>query len=109
MRDRRPVDSISTEELEQITRLRRRTARAEKLRAMAQRGRLVGESPLLSSPESISQSAPVRRRWRVLDYLLLLVELGAVTGLLYVLVNGVNILRTLNTEVAEVLTLPPLT
>ena len=82
MRDQRPVDSISTEELEQITRLRRRTARAEKLRAMAQRGRLVGESPLLSSPESISQSAPVRRRWRVLDFLLLLVELGAVTGLL---------------------------
>jgi len=109
MRDQRPVDSISTEELEQITRLRRRTARAEKLRAMAQRGRLVGESPLHSSPESISQSAPVRRRWRVLDFLLLLVELGAVAGLLYVLVNGVNILRTLNTEVTEVLTLPTLT
>ncbi|MBF8286092.1 MAG: peptidase C60 family protein [Anaerolineales bacterium] len=97
MRDQRPVDSISTEELEQITRLRRRTARAEKLRAMAQRGRLVGESPLLSSPESISQSAPVRRRWRVLDYLLLLVELGA------------NVLRTLNQEVAAALTLPTLT
>jgi sortase A len=109
MRDQRPVDSISTEELEQITRLRRRTARAEKLRAMAQRGRLVGESPLLSSPESISQSAPVRRRRRILDLLLLLVELGAVAGLIFVLVSGANVLRSLNQEVAAALTLPTLT
>jgi len=88
MRDRRPVDSISTEELEQIARLRRRAARAERLRIPAQRGRLVGESLLLSSPESISQPAPVRRRRRILDFSLLLVELGAVAGLLYVLVMG---------------------
>ena len=108
MRDQRPVDSISTEELEQITRLRRRTARAEKLRAMAQRGRLVGESPLLSSPESISRSAPVRRRWRVLDFLLLLVEIGAVAGLAYVLVSGTTVLWTLNQEVAAALALPAL-
>ena len=109
MRDPRPVDSIPTEELEQIARLRRRAARAEKLRAMTRVGRVMGESPLLSSPEPISQRAPVRRRWRILDFLLLLVELGAVAGLLYVLVNGANVLRTLNTEVAEVLTLPTLT
>src|SRR5574341_170727 len=93
MRDQRPVDSISTEELERIARLRRNAARAEKLHALARRGRLVGESPLLSSPEPISQPAPMRRRWRVLDFLLLLVELGAVAGLLYVLINGVNVLR----------------
>jgi sortase A len=109
MRDRRPVESISTEELERIARLRRNAARAERLHAMARRGRLVGDSPLLSSPEPISQPAPMRRRWRILDFLLLLVELGAVAGLLYVLVNGVNVLRTLNTEVAEVLTQPTLT
>src|SRR5574337_1039112 len=112
MRDRRPVDSISTEELERIARLRRNAARAEKLHAMARRGRLVGESPLLSSPESMSrptQPSPNRGRWRALDVLLLLVELSAVAGLILVLVSGANVLRTLNQEVAAALTLPTLT
>ena len=76
---------------------------------MARRGRLVGESPLLASDEPDQPTPPAPRKRTILDYLLLLVEFGAVVGLLYVLVNGATVLRVLNTEVAQVLTLPTLT
>ncbi len=112
MSDQRPVDSISTEELERIARLRRSAARTEKLRSMTRVGRVMGESPLLSSPESISrptQPFPNRHRRRALDVLLLLVEVSVVAGLIFVLVSGANVLRSLNQEVAAALTLPTLT
>jgi sortase A len=55
-------------------------------------------------------SVPVRRKRSVwMDRLLLLVELLAVAGLIFVLFNGVNVLRSLNSEVASILQQPTLT
>lgn len=61
------------------------------------------DDPLLS--EEDSQPAPRRSRiW--LDRLLVLIEVAAVLGLVYVIFNGVNIMRTLNQEVATALEVP---
>ncbi len=53
------------------------------------------------------EGEPRRERSRIwLDRLLFLVEFAAVVGLVYVLFNGVNILRDLNNEVSAALTVP---
>ncbi len=46
---------------------------------------------------------------RLVDNLLLLVELAAVVGLFWVLSNGVQIVRSLNTEFSQAMVLPTLT
>ncbi len=62
----------------------------------------VDSDPLLSE-----EGEPRRERSRVwLDRLLFLVEFAAVVGLVYVLFNGVNILRDLNKEVSAALIVP---
>lgn len=53
MRDKRTVDELSIEELEIILAIKKREARQERLRQMAQRGRVVG-----ASPEDNRQPAP---------------------------------------------------
>ena len=55
------------------------------------------------------QAVKTRRRSRFFDRALLLVEISAVIGLLLVLLNGLNLLRNLNTEVVSALVLPTLT
>lgn len=114
MTDRRPVNSVNTDELEQIVRMRRSEERAAKLRKMAARGRPVG--PRLSEATSAAMPsappAPVRRRKTLWDYVLLLIEVGAIAGLLYVLVSQFTTLqniRALNAEVVEAIALPTLT
>jgi hypothetical protein len=70
MTDRRPVDSVNTDELEQIARMRRSEERAAKLRKMAARGRLVGPriSEATSAAAPSAPPAPVRRRKTLWDY-----------------------------------------
>jgi sortase A len=61
MVDRRTVNQLSIEELEQILLIKRREARQERLRQLAAEGRLADESPLLAEelPSPHSQRFPV--------------------------------------------------
>jgi sortase A len=55
------------------------------------------------------RSAAPRRRRRALDGFLLVVEILAVLGLVFVLFNGLEVIRELNLEVAQALEQPTLT
>ena len=93
MRDRRPVNSLDIHELEHVIRMRRHAKRVERLRP----------------GDPVGRPATTRRQWVPLDFLLAIVELGAVAGLGYLLVGGASTLRALNTRVAEALAPPTLT
>ncbi len=118
MRDRRSVDDLSIEELEQIVRIRKREARLARLERFARAGRRQGDlslpedgAPLPEPPEDDEQSIPYQsfvydgqpdaasRR----DRLLLGVELAAALGLVAVLVFAVMLLRDINRESSEAL------
>jgi sortase A len=64
-------------------------------------GQIIPEAPASKTKPSFVR--------RLLDRSLLLVELLAVAGLVFVLFSGMRILRSLNTQVAEVLVQPTLT
>ncbi len=125
MADRRTVDELSIEELEQILLIKRRQARRERLRRLAAEGRLADRSPLLADetpPPSRAPKSPwpVAGRFRssnvrplssqdsdpapgklgrVRDRLLLALEILALAGLVAVLIGSYDSLRTLNEEV----------
>jgi sortase A len=133
MTDRRTIDDLSLEELEQILLVKRREARHHRLRQLAAEGRLADRSPLLAeetpslsrSPKSpwpaagrfqstkvrplsdvdangSARGRPRSRLSRVRDRLLLMVEVAALMGLVFVLISSYGTLRTLNTEAAIV-------
>ncbi|MDX9953743.1 MAG: class D sortase [Anaerolineae bacterium] len=122
MKDRRPVDELSIEELEEILRLKKREARLERLRA--RQGEAVDSeapassaalspAPVVSPPASGRYSVvleePARGRgerrsiqWRwVTDKLLLMVEVLAILGLVLVATQMLSTIRTLNAESQE--------
>jgi sortase A len=92
---------------------KRRGARRERLEHFKRTGRMVDVAPDLlaeSAPvvETLEETtdqphAPVSRRRRVTDRVLLAVEVLAVVGLVGVLISGLGILRDLNAEVAAAL------
>lgn len=92
MPDRRPVDSLDPEELERILYLRRQAERAKQREGQ---------------PRPHRKPAPRKRA--LLDILLLFVEIGVIVGVVYLFINGANVLQSLNTQVAAVLALPTLT
>jgi sortase A len=115
MHDRRPVDELSIEELEEILAIRKREAREARLKRLRAEGRVldvpeaVSAAPDQSTASQRDAAALARRskfsevyedekprrhfgpspqtarRWR--DRLLLLVEVGAVVGLILIFVN----------------------
>lgn len=118
MRDRRSVDDLSIEELERILAIKKRQAREERMRRYERTGRRIGVPPLedddVPAPGSYGEGGfiegvetdPINRTLR--DRALLLVELGAVGGLIALLIVAAFSLRDLNRESAEALALPPL-
>ena len=141
MSDRRTVDELTIEELEQLLIVKRREARTERVRRLQEIGRLpneaalphedmatispgAGESGAISEPVSPGRRAfdveplqgrrrkeprkrPSRvRRGRVRDKMLLLLEIGALLGLVAVLAASLLNLRSLNDEYAEASQLP---
>ncbi len=107
MKDRRSVDDLSIDELQRVLAEKKRAVREARLSQYRQSGRAVRvpagnllEAPAEAVRPPRAPRSPVRR---VLDFLLLVVEVGAVVGLAYVIYNGSNILRELNQEVAAVL------
>lgn len=106
MRDRRSVDDLSIEELEQILRIKKRQGRLERLRRYDQVGRRVedvptpGEFELPQTFEATSEATPVAQPRTLRDKLLLAVEIAAAAGLVTIFaVMGLR-LHTLNQEVA---------
>jgi len=153
MSDRRVVDELSIEDLEQILIVKRREARAERVRRLREIGRLPADGGLphedlstlglavpsgggaaleMAAPRQRtfdleplgkkgarligrrsdnarrSKSRPVERsRWgRLRDRLLLVLEIGALLGLVAVVVASLTNLRALNDEYAQADLLP---
>ena len=92
---------------------KRRGARRERLEHFKRTGRVVDVTPdLLAESAAVVDTleetsdqlqVPVSRRRRVMDRVLLAVEVLAVVGLVGVLISGLGVLRDLNKEVASAL------
>jgi sortase A len=107
---RKAPEDMSVEELRRLLIEKRRGARRERLEHFKRTGRVVDVAPELSAPvvdtlEEFSDQpqVPTSRRRRVMDKVLLAVEVLAVVGLVGVLISGFGILRALNEEVASAL------
>ena len=104
---------MSVEELRRLLIEKRRGARRERLEHFKRTGRVVDVAPdLLAESAAVVDTleettdhaqVPVSKRRRVMDRLLLAVEVLAVVGLVGVLISGLGILRALNDEVASAL------
>jgi sortase A len=140
MPDRRSVDELTIEELEQLLIVKRREARAERMRRLQEIGRLPAEASLphedlaaidpgTGAHDAASEAAiPKQRSYdveplqgkkkrkekrlartrtgRVRDKLLLVLEIGALVGLVAILATSLLNLRSLNDEFAEASQLP---
>jgi sortase A len=147
MSDRRTVDELSIEELEQVLIIKRREARAERMRRLREIGRLpadgglphedlaaigltAGSRDMVLEPatprprsfdlEPLGKKGPrlggrrrgkpraaTRGRWgRLRDRLLLVLEVGALLGLVAVVLASLTNLRSLNDEYAQADLLP---
>jgi sortase A len=116
-------DDLSAEELRHLLVEKRRASRQERLERYRRTGRVVLVAPDVEGSsledmrsgefeediEAASASASAARRKRVLDGLLLFIELMAVAGLILLLFSGINMMRELNSEVATALEQPTLT
>jgi sortase A len=116
-------DDLSAEELRRLLVEKRRASRQDRLERYRRTGRVVLVSPDIdgssledmrsgefdeAEDEHTAPDGPSRRK-RILDGLLLFVELLAVVGLILLLFNGITMMRDLNTEVATALEQPTLT
>lgn len=113
MRDRRPVDELTIEELEEILMLKRMEARAAHRKRLAASGRILSPEEegtparlarRFTSPRAGAESSDEGKRWnlaRFRDTFLLVMEVLALAGLLVVLGSSLWDLRHLNQEVAQ--------
>jgi sortase A len=116
-------EDLSTEELRRLLVEKRRASRQDRLERYRRTGRVVLVAPDMDGSsldnmrsgefdedaDKIPTPAPSSSRKKILDGLLLFVELLAVVGLLLLLFNGVSMMRDLNNEVATALEQPTLT
>lgn len=125
MARKKAPEDLSVEELRRLLVEKRRGVRKDRLDHYRRTGRVVAVAPDLpnldahpSSPvidtaegnePSAAEQVSVNPRRKLMDRLLLGVEIIAVLGFIAVLVNGMGLLRTLNAEVADALTLETIT
>jgi sortase A len=110
---------LTLDELRWLLVNKRRAARAERLERYRRTGRAVRivsdlDNPPLDSWRASStaeEAIPTERSRgrRVMDGMLLLIEVTAVVGFIFILFNGLNVIRELNQEVAAVIEQPTLT
>jgi len=112
---RKAPEELSVEELRRLLIEKRRGARHERLEHFRRTGRVVLAVPdlpeefasaaVVETPSGGENPSPVRtsKRRRLLDRLLLAVEVLAVISLVGVLLSGLGMLRELNREVARAL------
>ena len=106
MADRRRVDDLTIEELEQVLAIKKREARQERLRRERKRGRRLptAPDPVEEDPLPIGSTPVIRPRpWkkRLADGLLLLVEIALVFALLYIGLTSFGLMQRLNQEAAS--------
>ena len=115
---RKAPEDMSVEELRRLLIEKRRGARRERLEHFKRTGRVVDVAPdalaesvpVVDTPEGDGDAdVPVSKRRRVMDRLLLFVEVLAVAGLVGILISGLGILQDLNEEVAAALVQETLT
>jgi sortase A len=116
-------EDLSAEELRRLLVEKRRASRQDRLERYRRTGRVVLVAPDMDGSslenlrtgefdeqaDQLSEHPTTPRRNKILDGLLLFVELLAVVGLLLLLFNGVSMMRDLNNEVAIALEQPTLT
>lgn len=122
-KDQLPED-LTIDELRHLLVEKRRLMRQERIDRFRRTGRVVtlaSDLPtetldhlrtgqVIQSEEEVESGVPQRSRFRrLLDRLLLVVEILAVGGLFFVFFSGIEIMRSLNLQVAEVLVQPTLT
>lgn len=115
MARKKAPEDLSVEELRRLLVEKRRGARKERLEHYRRTGRVVSVAPDLPDSDShpsapiidtaegsgsTPEPAPVNSRRKIMDRILLGVEILAALGLVVVLVNGLGMLRALNAEVA---------
>lgn len=118
MARKKAPEELSVEELRRLLVEKRRGARKERLEHFRRTGRVVSLAPDLADVNPLPSTPtidtaepavpapepiPVSPRRKILDRILLGVEVLAVLGLAAVIINGVGLLQTLNTEVVAAL------
>lgn len=117
MARKKAPEELSVEELRRLLVEKRRGARKERLEHYRRTGRIVTvapdldldappSAPIIDTAEpsvSTPEPLPINPRRKLLDRILLGVEILAIVGLVVVILNGVGLLRTLNTEVVAAL------
>lgn len=118
MARQRAIEDYSARELRQLLMEKHRAQREARLEAYRKAGRVIQvEMPAEDTPEfaaeAVEEYTPLRervkRRRRGLDNFLFALEIIAVIGLLFIIFNGVNLLRDLNQQVAAAIEQPTLT
>lgn len=111
---------LSVDELRWLLVEKRRVVRQARLERYRRSGRMVTLASDLDSPalegwrsaeigeEPVVSRGPSAGK-RILDGFLLLIEISAVVGFVYILFNGLNVLQELNREVVAVIEQPTLT
>lgn len=109
---RKAPEELSVEELRRLLIEKRRGARRERLEHFKRTGRVVAVEPdalmsvaVVDTLEETSDQPPVQvsTRRRVMDRVLLAVEILAVVGLVGILISGFGVLQDLNQQVASAL------
>lgn len=117
------AEDFSVEDLRRLLVEKRRASRQERLERFRRTGRVVFIAPdvegnsleamragsFAESESDAGQGGKRSRSKRFFDGLLLLVEVTALMGLIFVLFNGLSLIRELNQEVASALEQPTLT
>lgn len=123
MRGKKTPEDLTIDELRRLLVEKRRKSRQEHLERFRRSGRVIklasdvdnGDIEHLHSSSTeaseLVQSTPEKNpsRRKILNGVLLTIEILAVLGLVYIIVNGLGILRELNQEVASALEQPTLT
>ncbi len=120
MAKKRSIQDYTVDELRWLLMEKRRASRQARLDRYRRTGRVVMVSPDLDNPSIASwHTAPAlededtlpdrSRARRTLDAFLLLVEIAAVAGFIFILFNGLSLMRELNQEVASAMEQPTLT
>jgi sortase A len=113
-----PLDDYSLDELQSLLAQKRMEARRERLDYYRRTGRIASGSAvetgyrpgrIVTEPGEVRDTnSPISRRKVWMDRMLVGIEVVAVIALVFVLLNGVSILRNLNKEVASSLVQPTL-
>lgn len=118
MARKKSPEDLSVEELRRLLVEKRRGTRKERFEHFRRTGRVISVTPDLSGFDSYAQRSapivdtaegsesalepvPVNPRRKLMDRILLGVEVLAVIGLIAILLNGLDVLRALNAEVAS--------